>query len=66
MQICVLQQEISFFPVSCLLEVGLGNMSRISIVWEPITSHLIMVRIEFNNILSICPLFRYVAIMMLT
>ena len=36
-------QEISLFPVASLKEIGLSNLSRASLVWPSITTHLTMV-----------------------
>lgn len=38
---CVFVQEPSLFAVAKLLETGLVNLSRIDILWRPVTNHML-------------------------
>ena len=40
--VCVLQDG-SLFPIASLLETGTSNLGRVTVIWEPITKHLIEV-----------------------
>ena len=33
-------REVGLFPVVALQEIGVANVSRMEVVWDPITSHL--------------------------
>ena len=37
-------QEVGMFPIAALLEVGNVNLSRVELIWSPITTHLSEVR----------------------
>ena len=33
-------REVGLFPIVALQEMGVANVSRLEVIWEPITSHL--------------------------
>ena len=37
-------KEMGLFPVMALQEVGMANVARLDVIWEPITSHLSQVK----------------------
>lgn len=43
MPTCLPQQEPSLFAVAKLLETGLVNLTRVEVLWRPVTAHLLEV-----------------------
>ncbi len=37
-------REVGLFPIVALQEVGVANVDRLDVIWEPITSHLSQVQ----------------------
>lgn len=43
-------REVAMFPVVALQEMGVANVSRLEVIWEPITSHLSQVYFGYRVI----------------
>lgn len=53
MEVAYNNKDPSLFAVAKILETGLVNLDRVSVLWKPLTAHLLEVSEELGNVAGV-------------